>query len=119
MKRAARAFAISAVAAIVVAACSGPKAANDQPTIVDVPTASGSRATQPPTPPPSGAECKTDSDCAPAECCHPRTCVPAAKRPTCKDVRCTMECRGGTFDCGGGGCLCQGGKCTAEIRSPR
>ena len=63
--------------------------------------------------------CEVDEDCVPAECCHPKTCVAAEHAPDCKDMMCTMDCRGGTMDCGGGKCVCHEGRCTAEIYPPR
>ncbi|MFO0561527.1 MAG: hypothetical protein U0269_26185 [Polyangiales bacterium] len=63
---------------------------------------------------PEGAECATDSDCVPAGCCHATACVPAARRPACEGIMCTMDCRPGTLDCGGG-CLCQAGRCAAQL----
>jgi hypothetical protein len=61
-----------------------------------------------------GAECRTDEDCVPAGCCHPTSCVAAARRPVCEGVMCTMDCRPATLDCGGA-CLCQAGRCAARL----
>lgn len=61
--------------------------------------------------------CKTDADCVPAECCHPKTCVAKGSAPNCSDMMCTKECRGGTMDCGGG-CFCQQGQCAARLGRP-
>jgi hypothetical protein len=55
----------------------------------------------------------------PAECCHPKTCTHKDAAPDCRDMMCTMDCRGGTMDCGGGRCLCRDGGCTAEILPPK
>lgn len=55
-------------------------------------------------------ECKTDSDCVPATCCHPDACVPKEKAPNCDRVMCSMVCSG-PLDCGAGYCGCVGGKC--------
>ena len=63
---------------------------------------------------PEGAECATDNDCVPAGCCHATACVPAARRPACEGVMCTMDCRPATLDCGGS-CLCQSGRCAAQL----
>jgi hypothetical protein len=63
--------------------------------------------------------CAVDADCVPAECCHPKTCVHKDAAPDCRDMMCTMDCRGGTMDCGGGRCLCDGGECRAEIFPPK
>lgn len=61
----------------------------------------------------NGAECKTDADCVPAQCCHPTACVPASEAPSCDDVMCTMECKPGTLDCGGS-CGCVEGQCVGR-----
>jgi hypothetical protein len=60
-------------------------------------------------------ECLTDADCIPASCCHPNSCVSKDKRPDCKGIFCTMECRPGTLDCGQGICRCIDNKCEAEF----
>jgi hypothetical protein len=64
--------------------------------------------------PETEAECTTDSDCIPAQCCHPTTCKPGTEQPECAAVSCTADCRAGTLDCGGK-CLCQEGKCVAQL----
>ena len=58
-------------------------------------------------------ECSTHSDCTPATCCHPKTCVPIAQKPNCDSAFCTMECSPGTLDCNQGYCACSRGKCSA------
>jgi hypothetical protein len=58
--------------------------------------------------------CATDTDCAPADCCHPGSCVALAAAPTCEGASCTLECREGTLDCGGR-CLCLEGTCAAYV----
>ncbi len=118
MTRLGRRLGALVLACAPIAACSGPKTPHDQPTLVEVPTASASYAASPPHVDAGSSDCASDADCVPAECCHARTCVVAAKRPACAGARCTMECRGGTFDCGGGGCVCQEGRCVAELRIP-
>ncbi len=65
----------------------------------------------------ANAACKTDADCVPAECCHPKTCVAKGSAPSCGGVMCTKECRGGTMDCGGG-CHCDKGSCAARLGRP-
>jgi len=64
-----------------------------------------------------GGECAVDADCVPASCCHPNSCVPAAQKPDCADVACTMECQAGTMDCGGR-CACEAGSCKAILAQP-
>jgi hypothetical protein len=66
-----------------------------------------------------GKACVSDGDCVPAECCHPRTCTHKDGAPDCRDMMCTMDCRGGTMDCGGGRCLCREGRCEAELLPPK
>ncbi len=62
----------------------------------------------------SEAPCETDADCVPASCCHASACTNRAQAPSCEQVMCTAECRGGTIDCGGG-CLCVEGRCAARL----
>ncbi len=61
-------------------------------------------------------ECITDTDCVPAECCHPDTCVPIEKAPNCNGIFCTQECAPSTLDCGQGSCGCIEGRCNAVFR---
>ena len=58
-------------------------------------------------------ECSTDSDCIPAQCCHPTTCKAGKEQPECAAVLCSTECKPGTLDCGGS-CTCESGKCVAH-----
>ena len=51
--------------------------------------------------------------CAPAQCCHPTSCVFEKDAPNCKGMICTMECKPGTLDCGQGSCKCLNGNCEA------
>jgi hypothetical protein len=60
-------------------------------------------------------ECSTDTDCVPATCCHPDSCVPVGQKPLCKGIVCTAECVPETMDCGQGYCACTEGACTAVI----
>ncbi len=62
---------------------------------------------------PGTAQCTADSDCAPAECCHPSTCTALESRQDCSNIGCTDECRPGTMDCGQGSCRCIKGSCEA------
>ncbi len=61
--------------------------------------------------------CKTDEDCVPGGCCHPRACVAKENRPSCEGTKCTLICLSGTLDCGGK-CLCHEGKCAAKLSGP-
>jgi len=63
----------------------------------------------------SGLECYSDSDCVPATCCHPDSCVSYQKAPECSGMMCTEECKPNTLDCNQGSCLCQKGKCLAKL----
>lgn len=54
--------------------------------------------------------CLTNSECAPAICCHPESCVPKKQAPYCKEIMCTSVCAG-PLDCGAGYCGCVRGKC--------
>ena len=60
-------------------------------------------------------ECRTNTDCAAATCCHADSCVAKEKAPNCEDILCSMECKPYTMDCGQGSCVCENNKCTAEI----
>ncbi len=59
--------------------------------------------------------CEKDSDCVPAQCCHPTSCVNKNYAPDCSGIFCTMECKPDTLDCGQGKCVCINNKCEAEI----
>ncbi len=54
--------------------------------------------------------CTNDSQCSPAQCCHPSGCVNTLFKPSCTGIFCTLECRG-PLDCGAGHCECVGGSC--------
>ncbi len=54
--------------------------------------------------------CQTDEECAPAECCHPLSCVDEKYKPDCGRVFCTQVCQG-PIDCGAGRCGCVNNKC--------
>jgi len=64
-------------------------------------------------PPEPTAECTTDDDCVPEQCCHPTTCIPAEQKGVC-NLMCTQECQPQTMDCGGY-CACESGKCVAQL----
>lgn len=55
-------------------------------------------------------ECQIDSDCVPASCCHPSSCVPKEQKPDCEGLLCSMNCEG-PLDCGAGSCGCKNNKC--------
>lgn len=60
-------------------------------------------------------QCKSDSDCVPASCCHPTSCVAKENAPVCNSIACTLDCKPGTLDCGQGSCLCINNKCSVLI----
>jgi hypothetical protein len=64
-----------------------------------------------------GGACSVDADCVPASCCHPTSCVPAAQKPDCSGIMCTMQCAAGTLDCGGR-CACEAGSCKPILGQP-
>ncbi|WAS92779.1 hypothetical protein [Nannocystis punicea] len=106
---------LGAVLLGLVASACAPKPAPAEP-VPEPPPVS-----EPPKPAPATAggegECKVDADCVPASCCHPASCVPAAQKPDCTDVMCTMQCAPNTLDCGGR-CACEAGSCKAIFASP-
>jgi hypothetical protein len=56
-------------------------------------------------------ECSSDSECAPAQCCHSVSCTTRKNSPNCSGIFCTAVCIG-PMDCGAGRCACLGGKCS-------
>ena len=62
---------------------------------------------------PSAEQCSADSDCVPAQCCHPTGTVNKNYAPDCSGVFCTAVCEPGTLDCGQGEIKCLSGKCAA------
>lgn len=58
--------------------------------------------------------CRSNSDCSPAQCCHPDSCIIRTQAPDCEGVFCTQECRLGTMDCGAGYCACIEGRCEVK-----
>jgi len=58
--------------------------------------------------------CQTDLDCAPAQCCHPTSCINKDYKPDCSGIVCTMECAPDTMDCGQGKCVCVDNACQVE-----
>jgi hypothetical protein len=53
--------------------------------------------------------CTQDSDCVPAQCCHPTSCINKTYKEVCT-VLCTQSCEG-PIDCGAGHCGCVNGTC--------
>ena len=60
-------------------------------------------------------QCTSDTDCVPAQCCHPDDALNQKYAPDCGDILCTTECRGGTLDCAQGEIKCLAGACTAVL----
>jgi flagellin-like protein len=56
-------------------------------------------------------ECKKDSDCFAAPCCHSVQCYSKMSFIQKCDYMCTQECRFRTMDCGCGHCGCIDGEC--------
>jgi hypothetical protein len=66
--------------------------------------------TQPGTPPGGDpTRCTNDSQCVPAQCCHPTGCINYLYKQPCTEL-CTDVCEG-PIDCGAGHCGCVEGKC--------
>jgi len=59
---------------------------------------------------PSQTQCSSDTECAPAACCHANAAVNEQYAPSC-----TMECRPGTIDCGQGSIKCVQNECTVVL----
>ena len=55
------------------------------------------------------SSCSVDSDCVPAQCCHPTSCINRAHKGVC-NLFCTAVCQG-PIDCGAGHCGCVEGSC--------
>ena len=62
--------------------------------------------------------CKTDDDCVPATCCHPRTCNAKSRAPSCAGVGCAQNVVPGTIG-NGARCACIRGTCGALDKTPR
>lgn len=60
--------------------------------------------------PMTAAGCTVDSDCVPAQCCHPTSCINKVAERACNEM-CTMSCQG-PLDCGAGSCGCVKGTCS-------
>jgi hypothetical protein len=69
-----------------------------------------SRTTVITTVPVDAQACKNETDCVPAQCCHPTSCVNQASITVC-NLMCTASCEG-PLDCGAGSCGCRNGRCS-------
>lgn len=61
--------------------------------------------------------CETDSECAPATCCHPANAVNKKYAPDCSAAICTAVCLG-PLDCGAGDIKCLENRCKIAPRLP-
>lgn len=75
--------------------------------------------TAPPTEIPAEKQCALDSDCLPAQCCHPKDTVNQNHAPNCQGLLCTQECVPNTIDCGQGEIKCMQGECKAVMKLPK
>jgi len=100
------------IATVFLAGCTQ----NTPPPVAEVTT-----AIPPPTTvtivPVDAQTCTTDTDCVPAQCCHPTSCVRQAEKPACSNVMCTMSCEG-PLDCGAGSCGCTNSRCSVVPAQP-
>lgn len=71
--------------------------------------------TTPPAEIPAEKQCAVDSDCVPAQCCHPKDAVNKNYAPNCQGLLCTQECVPNTIDCGQGEIKCVERMCTAVM----
>jgi len=105
---------IVCIAAVLIAGCTGSPA----PAVTATPTP------QAPTPgitpaPADTLSCTSDTDCVPAQCRHPASCMnrAAAAALSCEAKLCTMSCEG-PIDCGAGSCGCVNGTCSVVSAHP-
>lgn len=71
----------------------------------------------PPAAIPAEKQCSVDSDCLPAQCCHPKDAVNKNSAPNCQGLLCTQECVPNTIDCGQGEIKCMQGECKAVMKA--
>ena len=63
------------------------------------------------------AQCRGDTDCFPATCCHAAICVTKAEMEKCDGKTCSQECQPFTMDCGGK-CVCNAEhRCAAVLNN--
>ena len=60
--------------------------------------------------------CNSDSDCVPAQDCHPTSCIGLGSKTVSDGVFCTTECAPDTMDCGQGSCACVSNRCEVNWR---
>jgi hypothetical protein len=61
--------------------------------------------------------CNVYSDCVPAQCCHPTSCINKVAQKPCDGILCTESCEG-PLDCGAGSCGCVQGTCSVVAAQP-
>ncbi len=88
----------------------GTSLAPNPPPVTVVPTALPLPVLTPVSDPEQG--CINDSDCVPAQCCHPTSCINRAYKHVCT-LLCTDVCLG-PIDCGAGSCACINGDCSVR-----
>jgi hypothetical protein len=97
---------ICIIAAVVAGCTTGtPPAVSVTP----APVVSSTPSPVAPTPM-TAAGCTGESDCVPAQCCHPTSCINKVAERACNEM-CTMSCQG-PLDCGAGSCGCVKGTCS-------
>ena len=57
--------------------------------------------------------CEVNSDCVPASCCHPNSCINKDNAPSCFQIMCSQNCAPNSLDCGQGSCQCINNQCGA------
>lgn len=66
---------------------------------------------------PENKACSVDTDCVPANCCHPNDTINLKFAPDCSSTMCTMECVPNTLDCGQGEVKCVNGECKVAMKN--
>jgi hypothetical protein len=61
----------------------------------------------------SNNTCQADSDCVPAQCCHPTSCMNKAFKGVC-NLACTLSCET-PLDCGQASCACVDNVCSVKL----
>ena len=95
-------FPVICIVALLLAGCTAPS--------MDGATTTTSPTTAVTTVPVDNQTCTSDTDCVPAQCCHPTSCVNSASIHVC-NLLCTASCEG-PLDCGAGSCGCVNGRCS-------
>jgi hypothetical protein len=93
----------------IISGCStSPPNGNETVTLTTLPT------TFPrPTTTTNITNCDAYTECVPAQCCHPTSCINSRYKGVCT-VLCTQVCEG-PIDCGAGHCGCKEGVCQVML----